>query len=315
MEVLRCILKEKSLLPDFNFHWKCGSTKLVNLCFADDLMTFCKGEVSSITHITQSLTEFEALSGLSPSSTKSNIFFSEVNPSTKASILNILGFQEAKTNPWTHRYLSYASRIQLILSIVISMQTYWSSLFIIPKKGKSFWSVKTPCDPSWVWRKLLNLRSVVQAHIKYKIGDDQSTSLWFDNWNPLGPLLPRFGPRVIYDLGLPKDFTVKDIIRSNHWAFPLTQSPDLNEIRSELQAVPINDSIEDSCTWTLTAFGEESHEHLFFECPMATLIRGILSIKTPHMVGLATWQQWVNRLSNFKGKSLAITIVKLVFIV
>ncbi|XP_058202912.1 uncharacterized protein LOC131317373 [Rhododendron vialii] len=229
------------------------------------------------------------------------------------------------------------------------MWCQWVKSYLL--KGKSFWSVKTPCDPSCVWRKLLNLRSVVQAHIKYKIGDDQSTSLWFDNWNPLGPLLPRFGPRVIYDLGLPKDSTVKDIIRSNHWTFPLTQSPDLNEIRSELQAVPINDSIEDSLVWfsghiprcnviswmailnklatkdRLVKFGmkstsicslclgEESHEHLFFECHMATLIRGILSIKTPYMVGLATWQQWVNRLSNFKGKSLAITIVKLVFTV
>lgn len=83
MEVLTCILKEKSLLPDFRFHWKCGSTKLVNLCFADDLMIFCKGEEGSITHIKQSLTEFEALSSLSPSPTKSNIFFSGVSPTTK----------------------------------------------------------------------------------------------------------------------------------------------------------------------------------------------------------------------------------------
>ncbi|XP_058208177.1 uncharacterized protein LOC131321190 [Rhododendron vialii] len=310
--------------PDFKFHWKCGSTKLVNLCFADDLMIFCKGEVSSITLIKQSLTEFETLSGLSPSPTKSNIFFSGVNHTTKSSISNILGFQEgsllvrylgvpllstklkhtdckvmvdrivAKTKSWTNRYLSYAGRIQLIKSILFSMQTYWSSLFIIPKmvikeielilraffsscldlkksgakvswehpctpvkegglgfksleiwnkaavakhiwflvlggeqsmwcqwvksyllRGKSFWSVKTPSDPSWVWRKILNLRPYVQPHIKYKIGDGQFTYLWFDNWHPLGHLLPRFGPRIVYDSGLPKDVTVKAIVRDN----------------------------------------------------------------------------------------------------
>ncbi|XP_058198418.1 uncharacterized protein LOC131313940 [Rhododendron vialii] len=92
IEVLTCILKEKSLLPDFKFHWECGSTKLVNLCFADYLMIFCKGEVNSINHIKQALTEFETLSGLSPSPSKSNIFFSGVNTTTKFSILNILGF-------------------------------------------------------------------------------------------------------------------------------------------------------------------------------------------------------------------------------
>lgn len=164
MEVLTCLLKEKSLLPDFKFHWRCGSTKLVNLCFADDLMIFCKGEVSSVNHIKQSLNEFEVMSGLSPSPTKSDIFFFGVNSSTKSSILNILGFREgslpvrylgvpllstklkhsdcksmvdrilSKTKSWTHRYLSYAGRIQLIKSILFSMQTYWSSLFIIPKK-------------------------------------------------------------------------------------------------------------------------------------------------------------------------------------
>ncbi|KAI8555238.1 hypothetical protein RHMOL_Rhmol05G0159100 [Rhododendron molle] len=132
-----------------------------------------------------------------------------------------------------------------------SMWCQWVKSYLL--KDKSFWSVKIPCDFSWVWRKHLNLRSVVQAHIKYKIGDAQSTSLWFDNWHLLGPLSPRFGPRVIYDSRLPKDSTVKDIIRSNHWASPTAQSPDLNEIRSDLQTIPINDSIGDSCLWTLTA--------------------------------------------------------------
>lgn len=35
---------------------------------------------------------------------------------------------------WTNRYLSYAGRAQLITSIFFSMQVYWSSLFILPKK-------------------------------------------------------------------------------------------------------------------------------------------------------------------------------------
>lgn len=162
MEVLTCILGEKTFLPDFQFHWKCGLNRLVNLCFADDLMIFCEGEVSSITHFQSSLTEFEALSGLSPSPGESNFFFSGVNHTSKCAILDILGFKEGslpvryvgvpllstklkhsdcktmvdriviKTKSWTDRYLSYAGRSQLIKSILFSMQTYWSSLFIIP---------------------------------------------------------------------------------------------------------------------------------------------------------------------------------------
>lgn len=249
-------------------------------------------------------------------------------------------------------------------------------------KGKSFWSVKIPNDPSWVWRKILNLRPLVQPHIKYNIGDGQLTSLWFDNWHPLGPLLSKFGPRIVYDSGISKDAFVKAIIKDNQWAFPITQSPDLNDVRADLHAVSINDSIGDKCIWTLTASGKfsisslwdqmrthfpvttwhkvvwflgyiprcsviswmailnrlstedrlvmfgmksystcslcmgvETHNHLFFECPMATQVRGILIPNTPHMVGLTSWQQWISKLSTLQGKTLAITIAKLVFTV
>jgi hypothetical protein len=61
--------------------------------------------------------------------------------------------------------------------------------------------------------------------------------------------------------------------------------------------------------------GVESHDHLFFECPIATQIRGILSSKCPQLVGLSSWQQWISNLSNLKGKSMAATATKLVFTV
>ncbi len=89
MEVLTCILKEKAMLPDFQFHWRCSKTKTINLCFADDLMIFCKGEVKSVTHIRTALQEFESLSGLSPSPGKSSVFFSGVQHSTRIDILQI----------------------------------------------------------------------------------------------------------------------------------------------------------------------------------------------------------------------------------
>jgi hypothetical protein len=34
MDVLTCLLREKSQLPDFQFHWRCKDIKLINLCFA-----------------------------------------------------------------------------------------------------------------------------------------------------------------------------------------------------------------------------------------------------------------------------------------
>lgn len=366
MEVLTCILKEKSLQPDFQFHWRCSQGKLINLCFADDLMIFCKEDLNSIKHIKSSLMEFESLSGLSPSPGKSYAFFSGVQPTVKSDILHTLGFKEgslpvrylgvpllstklkycdckpmidriiAKTKSWTNRYLSYAGRIQLIQSILFSMQTYWSSLFILPKKvikeveailrtffwtgpdlkssgskvawdqlcspkqegglgfkslqvwnkaanakhiwflisggeqsmwcqwvksyllkGRSFWMVKMPSNPSWVWRKLLNLRPLVQPYIKTIVGNGLTTSLWYDNWHPLGQRAQKFGPRIIYDSGLTIDSTVSSILQGSQWAFPITQSIELNEVRSNLPNLLNSNSLsDDRYVWTLTASGQ-----------------------------------------------------------
>lgn len=39
----------------------------------------------------------------------------------------------ARARSWASRALSYAGRLQLINSILFAIQTYWSSLFILPK--------------------------------------------------------------------------------------------------------------------------------------------------------------------------------------
>lgn len=93
-----------------------------------------------------------------------------------------------------------------------------------PMKGRNFWNLKMPSDPSWVWGKLLNLGPLVQQHIKYLVGNGNATSLWFDNWHPLGPLLQKFEPRIIYDPGLSQETKVAAIMSGTQWAFPVTQT-------------------------------------------------------------------------------------------
>lgn len=104
------------------------------------------------------------MSGLSPSPGKRNIFFSGVSPSVKAVILNLLGFKEgtllvrylggplfstklklfdckalidritSKVKSWTNKYLSYAGIVQLIKSVIFSMQTL---VFLVNSPQKS----------------------------------------------------------------------------------------------------------------------------------------------------------------------------------
>jgi len=52
--------------------------------------------MGSVQLIQNSLQEFEALSGLSPSQSKSNIFFSGVHPTIRRDIIQLLGFNEGE---------------------------------------------------------------------------------------------------------------------------------------------------------------------------------------------------------------------------
>lgn len=47
MEYFTRILKKMSTKNGFYYHYRCASLGLSNLIFADDVMLFCKGDVSS----------------------------------------------------------------------------------------------------------------------------------------------------------------------------------------------------------------------------------------------------------------------------
>lgn len=74
MEYLSRVLNKMSALPDFRFHPMCKGTKLTHLIFADDLMIFCKGNVSSVSRVMEALTHFSEVTGLVANMDKSSIF-------------------------------------------------------------------------------------------------------------------------------------------------------------------------------------------------------------------------------------------------
>jgi hypothetical protein len=110
------------------------------------------------------LEEFEELAGLKANPAKSSVFFRGVPLGVKNDILNFLHMHEGKlsirylgvpllskwlttTNcdvlvskiagridSWLARNLSFAERLQLVSSVLLSMQVYWAKVFILPKR-------------------------------------------------------------------------------------------------------------------------------------------------------------------------------------
>lgn len=73
---------------------------------------------------------------------------------------------------------------------------------------------------SWTRRKLLKLRPKADNLIQHIIGNGQATSLWWENWHPLGPLIKKYGRRLLYDTQLGENAKVEEIIAAVRWNWP-----------------------------------------------------------------------------------------------
>ncbi|KAL0293940.1 UNVERIFIED_CONTAM: hypothetical protein Sradi_6911600 [Sesamum radiatum] len=103
MEIWNLLLKFRiKEAADFQYHWKCKDIGLINLCFADDVLLFCKAHLPSIIVISDTLNEFAALSGRAE----------------RQQILDYLGFQEGSLPvkylgiPLTSSRLTIADRLE-----------------------------------------------------------------------------------------------------------------------------------------------------------------------------------------------------------
>ncbi|KAL0282661.1 UNVERIFIED_CONTAM: Retrovirus-related Pol polyprotein from type-2 retrotransposable element R2DM [Sesamum radiatum] len=164
MEILHVLLKLRiQSEEEFRYHWKCSELGIINLCFADDVLIFCAGDLTSVRLISEVLEEFEGLSGLRVNPSKSTIILSKSVQQDRQILLNQVGFQEgklpikylgvpltasrltvadcrpilekvsARLAGWGHLNLSLAGRAQLLKSVLASLHVYWSSVFFLPK--------------------------------------------------------------------------------------------------------------------------------------------------------------------------------------
>ncbi|XP_062111255.1 uncharacterized protein LOC133822828 [Humulus lupulus] len=164
MEYLTRLLIQASHHKEFRFHPLCKRLFLVNLCFADDLILFCKGSLRSVQILQAGFTKFSQDSGLSANSSKSHIYFGGVPTDEKKIILDCVNIEEgsfplkylglplrptkwkaedcglilkkiqSRLHSWYSIHLSFARRSQLIHSVLLGIISYWMSIFLLPQR-------------------------------------------------------------------------------------------------------------------------------------------------------------------------------------
>ena len=162
MNVLSKLLDEAAAKGQTGFHPKCKNIALTHLCFADDLLVFADGSQRSVESILQVFEAFDKMSGLKISLEKSTLFLAGVGEQKREEILGHFPFASGKLpvrylglplltkcmtvgdflpliekirkriGSWTGRFLSYAGRLQLINSVIMSLVNFWMAAFQLP---------------------------------------------------------------------------------------------------------------------------------------------------------------------------------------
>lgn len=163
----------------FGYHPKCKDSKLIYLCFADDLLIFSDGAPSSVHGILEMLSEFHQLSGLAISPEKSCFFASGLSSAEITSLVTTSGIPHGqlpirylglplcskkltlqdcepllqkirgKISNWTAKFTSFAGRLQLLSSVISGIANFWCSSFILPNKCITM--VNSMCS-AYLWK-------------------------------------------------------------------------------------------------------------------------------------------------------------------
>ncbi|GKC77044.1 RNA-directed DNA polymerase, eukaryota, reverse transcriptase zinc-binding domain protein [Tanacetum coccineum] len=336
MEVLNLLIKKN--IEDnmgFQYHFGCKNLKITYLCFADDLLVFCHEDTQSVRIIKKSLDEFSEHTGLLPNMRKSTILFGGLSNAEQQNILNLMPFTmsrlpvrylgvplitkqisisnckplvdkvRSKVNDWKNKALSYAGRVQLIASILSSMQNYRASVFLLPKQviyeinkmlkgflwcqgelanGKAKVSWETVCKPKNQGGLGIKDLGVWNEHIRWKLGNGKSVNVWHDRWCSVSPLSDFITTRDMYDARLRNECTVREVIHEGRWKWPAEWNNDFTEL-DQLQVPMLKEDVEDKAReqqligtslFALHSIYQDmlfkcidSHNHMFFTCELS----------------------------------------------
>ena len=155
MNVLSKLLDAAADYGVLHYHPKCKNIKLTHLCFTDDLLIFSKGNLDSVVGILEVMKIFYTYSGLQLNNTKTELFSSGMTKEELEEIQKQTGFKlctlpvrylgvplvtrrlsakdctplvdkiALRINCWSTKLLSYAGRLQLIQSVLFSLQNFW----------------------------------------------------------------------------------------------------------------------------------------------------------------------------------------------
>lgn len=84
-------------------------------------------------------------------------------------------------------------------------------------KHKKNWIMDVPTNCSWIWRRVLQLRTLAHQFLTFKIGNGHSFSVWFDPWWNSSCLASSKHDHIISQAASRHDSMIHDLIAFGEW--------------------------------------------------------------------------------------------------
>ncbi|GJT20176.1 ribonuclease H-like domain-containing protein [Tanacetum coccineum] len=262
----------------------------------------CKENRGSLKVVKKSLEEFSLVSGLNLNLRKCTIFFGSIKDRDRSDLLEILPFKcgklpvrylgvpliakrlsvldykaltdkvEERINCWRNKHLSYAGRIQLLASILSSMQIYWASVYLLPNSVVKYLD---KLFKRFVWNSGDTAKGKAKVAWKIVCRPKEQGGLGIKplkQWNEV--FLIR---KSIWDVNVDK---------SDSWGWKTM--------------LMIRDSVKEHVWYKIR---NDSHDHLFFKCDYALKVWKEMLKKTNNLQDKVQLMKVVDIISNAKNRS------------
>ena len=143
----------------------------------------------------------QILSGPELNNRKAKVSWADICSTKQEGGLGIRSLKEA----------NMVSCVKLIWRILASdsMWVNWVKIYLIRKS--SFWMVKENTQAgSSMWKKILKCREIAKRMYRVEVRNGKKTSLWFENWSPMGCLKDLLGDGSCIDMGILINATVEE---------------------------------------------------------------------------------------------------------
>ncbi|XP_021991385.1 uncharacterized protein LOC110888154 [Helianthus annuus] len=136
-----------------------------------------------------------------------------------------------------------------IYSIISKRKSLWVEwVYLHHLRERSLWDIPIQNNTCWSWRKLLQIRPIVRNFFVSKIGNGESTFLWYNNWSEHCPLSSYVTTRQMNREGLSIYSKVADVIQDNRWIWPDAWR-DIFPILFQLNPITIDPHKVDTILW------------------------------------------------------------------